>query len=45
MMRWKRKFEEASEELDSLGEVRETVNGLRKEIESLINSNKVSIIA
>ena len=37
-----RKSEEARVELVSLGEVRTTVNGLKKEIESLINRNKVT---
>ena len=40
-MQWRRKFEEVSEELTSLGEVRKTVKGLQKEVESLISQNKV----
>jgi chromosome segregation ATPase len=38
--KWKRKFEEVSEEMKSLAEVRGTCRGLRKEVESLINHNK-----
>ena len=40
---WRRKFEEVSGELDGLGEVKKTASSLQKEIESLINRNKVTI--
>ena len=41
--KWVRKYEEVSEEMKSLAEVRKTFGGLQKEIESLINHNKVSV--
>ena len=37
-----RKYEEVSRETESLDEVRKTVKELQKEVESLINKNKVS---
>lgn len=42
MKKWKRKFEEASEELDRLSEVRQMTKNLKKEIASLTNHNKVT---
>ena len=42
MTQWKRKCEEVSEELSGLGEVRNTVQGLQKETQTLINRNKVT---
>ena len=41
MKRWQRKTEVVSQELESLGDVRKTVQDLKKEIESLTNHNKV----
>ena len=42
MKLWTRKYEEMSREMDSLRDIKKTVSELQKEVESLINKNKVS---